>query len=143
MESAEEVFAGERFLEERAGFEWLGRAVKLFGIARHENDFELGEFFLGPASELLATHARHDDVGDEKMDGVFEAFGDFESFDAVRSGKDLVAGGLQKFTSESAHRVFVFNEENGFAIFECSGDGLGSRRHRRLLLREGQVDFKA
>jgi len=143
LEGAEEVFTGERFLEEEAGFKGLGRAVELFGVSGHEDDFKLGEFFLNATSEFGTSHAGHHDIGDEKMDGVLEAFGNFEGFDPVGCGKDLIAGGLQEFASEGADGVFVFDEKDSFAMLGGRGKGLRSRGDGQLFLSNGEIYFKA
>ncbi len=37
------------------------------GVAADDDDFQLGEFFLGPLDQLQAVTARHTDVGDQNI----------------------------------------------------------------------------
>jgi len=102
-------------LQERVFADGIGGAVDFFGVAGDKDDFDVREFLLNLTGEFGAAHAWHHDVRNENLNGAVEPLGNFEGFDAVGSGEDLIAGGLQEFAREGADGIFVFHDENGFA----------------------------
>jgi len=111
----QELRSGKRLLQKRVFTDGVGGAVDFFGVAGDEDDFDVREFLLNLTGEFGAAHAWHDDVRDENLNGAIKAFGNFEGFDAVSGGEDLIAGGLQEFAREGADGIFVFGDEDGFA----------------------------
>jgi len=107
-EFLQELGARKRFLQEGVFGDGVGGAVNFFGVAGDEDDFDVREFLLNATGEFGAAHAGHDDVGDENLNGAIEAIRDFQGFEAIGGGEDLIAGGLQKFACEGSDGIFVF-----------------------------------
>lgn len=127
LKGAQEVFARKGLLKKRAELNRMGRAMEFFDVSGHEDDFEFGKFFLSATSQLRAAHAGHDDISDQKTDGILQAVGYFERFGAVACSEDLITGGLQEFAGECANGVFIFHQKNCFARFGRGGHGLGEQ----------------
>ena len=112
---AGEVLQGERFLQKGfvgVGFEGGGECV--FGVAGEVKDFYAGTGLGELLNEFVAAEAGHDDICDDKMNGVGAAGGEGECGVTVAGFEDVIAAGGESFADELADGFFVFDEEDGF-----------------------------
>ena len=113
--------AGEGFLEEVGFGEGGGTGGdEVAGIARHEEEREIGAKESGFGGEFGAGFAGHDDVGEEKIDGR-GGVENVESGLGVLGFYDEIASSLEKSAGEFAQRFVGFDQEN------CGGALCGGR----------------
>src|SRR5712691_224016 len=125
---AGEGLQSEGFLEKSflgIGGERCGESV--LGVAREIEDFNGGARGEELLDEFVAAETRHDDVGNDEVDGFGVARGEGESGAAIGGFENVITAGCQSFADELTDGIFVLDEEDGFG--SASGgkeDGSGA-----------------
>src|SRR5262249_17932705 len=84
----------------------------VFGIAGDEDDLLLTELFTQSARKRWPIHARHDDVGDKKIDRPAAPSHDLKRVLSAPCFQDLVSSCLERTCRKGAHSILIFDEKN-------------------------------
>ena len=140
LDRAQQGGARERLLDEG---EVAGpRAVAdehVLGVPRHVDDAQVGVALDGHLGELLAGHARHDDVGDEHVDLLPRG----ERLLAAGRLGHLIAVRREDPAGLAADRLLVLDDEHPAAPGACSPGSAGGSGERTCLAAAGQEDGDA
>ncbi len=136
----------ERFLNESGGGNFLKLGGKVeFAVATHDQNGEIGVCFADFMQELVSVHAWHGQIQKNHLDLIFVSLVDFERFDAVLGGINLVSLPGEDFTGQCADAGFIIYHEDmaagrGFFIVRLQGPsfGLGCGWGRPEIDREGR-----
>src|SRR5260370_14168206 len=111
----------EWFLEQvDAGIERAIVTNGIFGVTRHVEYPDTWEQLGDVGGQFAAIHPRHNDIGEQEIDGSPVAVHDLQSSGAVFGFEDLVALRFQILAGETAGIGFIFHEEDGLLSMICA-----------------------
>ncbi len=93
--------------------------------------------------KLTAVHARHDHIGEEQMDRLFQAGAKVHGCFGVFGNMNQVPCFLQDDAHQFPHNLFVFHHKNSFFIAPRCFLATGFRLGMRFFIHLRQVDGKA
>ena len=88
------------------------RALALIGVARHQQNRQIGKVARGGKRQRDAVHDRHADVGEQEIEMSVLALEQIERIAAVACGLDLVAGTRQRARTHGAQGLLVFGDQD-------------------------------
>ena len=93
------------------GVEAVG-ALALIGIARHQQNGQIGKVARRGKRQRDAVHDRHADVGEQKIETAVFALEQIERVAAVACGLHLVAGARERARAHGAQGFLVFGDQD-------------------------------
>src|SRR6266581_597321 len=106
---------GERFLKVgHSGVEHAVMSDHAIRVPGHIEHADPGLDVGDALGQLASAHLRHDDVGEEEVDGMIVAANEIERLPAVARLENVVAVHPQHFTGQQPHGSIVFDEEHCF-----------------------------
>src|SRR4029077_648709 len=100
--------------EGRSWFEYAVVDDGVFGVAGEEEYLDLRTASGHALREFTSTHARHDDIGDQEVDGSLILICQAESGFTVRCLHYSVPLANQDLTDKFPYRLLIFDQEYGF-----------------------------
>ena len=83
-------------------------------VARHEKDLDIRPDTDDPLRQDGTAHARHDDVGDQEVDGARVARGNGRRIGGDLRRQHRIAVSFQHLGDDLANSAVVFGQQNGF-----------------------------
>ena len=87
-------------------------AEGLFGIPRHVDDDDLRTLQTDGIGQLGALHSRHDDIGQEYVDGAVVVAADLQRNLSVTRGQYRVPVALEDLAGHCPQRALVLDDEH-------------------------------
>jgi len=136
---AGEALQGEGFLQE--GFLGIGDergGEGVLSVAGEVEDFGAGTRRQELLDQFVTAKARHHDVGDDEVDGVFVAGDEGEGGVAAGGFENAIAAGGESLADELADGLFVIDEKDSFgAPVAASETGVAPRASTGFVGRAG------